>query len=382
MNGREKMEAALSPEGTPEIPVVICYEDFFIRDHWDQLTAAPWWFVYESDLDRQMHWRKDAIETIGLDWFEISLYDPCSEDNRKHLRILQQGDAIFQIDTRTGEKQKLIKPHWSHLAHDLSSDIDRMPKHPSDIDKAIEAASALTGLHHRQDEEPHRLAERLMETYGRTHFPVTRLTPPLAGIFYLFGYETTMMMIAARPDLIDHACSRLCERNQDDLSKAADIGAAGIWIEDTFTDMIRPDDFERFNAKYLRKTAEAIQLLNMKSIYYFCGNPEGKWTSILTLGTDALAFEESKKGFTIDMESVAERVAGKYTLFGNLDALDVLPGASPDRLEEEIIKQIRAGRQNANRFIISIGSPVTPDTPAWRVRKYVDLARRLGAESC
>ncbi len=370
------MEAALSPQGTPEIPVVICYEDLFTRDHWDQLTDAPWWFFYESDLDRQMYWRKNAVEKIGLDWFELPRNDPCSEDNRKHFRIAKQGDAVFQIDTRTGEKEKLIKPHWSHLKRNLSSDIDRMPKNLSDIDTAVEAAMR-TGIH-RKDELPHRLAERLTDTYGLTHFPVTRLTPPLAGVFYLFGYEAAMMMIAAQPDLIDHACSLLYEGNRDDITKAARIGAAGIWIQDTFTDMIRPEDFERFNAKYLRRTAEAIRARNMKSIYYFCGNPEGKWTSMLSLGTDALAFEESKKGFTIDIESLAERVAGKYTLFGNLDALDVLPNASLDRLKSEIEKQIQAGRKNGNRFVMSIGSPVTPGTPACRVKQYVDLARLLG----
>jgi hypothetical protein len=51
MNGKEKIEAAFSKEGTCEIPVVICYEGIFIRDHWDQLTSSPWWYQYETGLD-------------------------------------------------------------------------------------------------------------------------------------------------------------------------------------------------------------------------------------------------------------------------------------------------------------------------------------------
>ena len=67
MNGKEKIEAAFSKEGTCEIPVVICYEGIFIRDHWDQLTSSPWWYQYETDIDKQIKWRRDAIETIGQD---------------------------------------------------------------------------------------------------------------------------------------------------------------------------------------------------------------------------------------------------------------------------------------------------------------------------
>jgi hypothetical protein len=380
MTGREKIEAALSPDGTPDIPVVICYLDFFIRDHWDQLTDAPWWYVYEPDLDCQLHWRKDVIDKIGLDWIELPLNDATSEKDRKHIRIAPQGDAVFRIDTRTGHIQELIRPHWSHSATDLSSDLGCLPKDPSHIDQVIETAKANNRIN-RIDCVRNGLAHRVRVAHGRTLFSVTELTPPLAGFFFVWGYEAAMIMIATRPDLVEYACNRLFELNRDDLKNAARIGTAGVWIEDSFTDMIRPGDFERLNAKFIRRLAKEILLLNMQSIYYFCGNPEGKWASILSLGVDALAFEESKKGFTVGIESVVERVAGKCALFGNLDALDILPNASPDRLRSEIEKQIRAGRKNGNRFIMSIGSPVTPGTSVDRVKQYVDLARQLGARS-
>ncbi len=35
MTGKEKIEAAFSIDGTPEIPAVICYEGIYIRDRWD-----------------------------------------------------------------------------------------------------------------------------------------------------------------------------------------------------------------------------------------------------------------------------------------------------------------------------------------------------------
>ena len=44
MKGREKLEAALSKEGTFEIPAVIIYENVTFRDLVSQFTSCPWWY--------------------------------------------------------------------------------------------------------------------------------------------------------------------------------------------------------------------------------------------------------------------------------------------------------------------------------------------------
>ncbi len=40
MTGRDKIEAAFSVDGTPQIPAVICCEDIYIRDHWARLSPS------------------------------------------------------------------------------------------------------------------------------------------------------------------------------------------------------------------------------------------------------------------------------------------------------------------------------------------------------
>ena len=93
------------------------------------------------------------------------------------------------------------------------------------------------------------------------------------------------------------------------------------------------------------------------------------------VGADGLALEEGKKGFEIDIERVAERVNGRCTLFDNLDAIGVLQSGSDEVLRSEIRRQLAAGRKNRSRFIMCIGSPVTPGTPVGRVQLYVALAK-------
>jgi uroporphyrinogen-III decarboxylase len=100
---------------------------------------------------------------------------------------------------------------------------------------------------------------------------------------------------------------------------------------------------------------------------------------LIAAGADALALEESKKGFVTAIEDIVEKVKGRCAVLGNLDAINVLPNASEEQLRAEISRQIAAGRQNGSRFVMSLGSPVTPGTPAQKVRLYCDLVHELGS---
>ena len=146
------------------------------------------------------------------------------------------------------------------------------------------------------------------------------------------------------------------------------------------TDMISPRAYAALNLPFLQQLVAAIRAAGMWSIHYFCGNPAGKWDHLLAAGADALSFEESKKGFVIDIEEVVARTGGRCAVLGNLDAVGLLQNGSEGQLRAEIARQIAAGRRNGSRFIMSLGSPVTPETPVERVRLYCDLAHELGKE--
>ena len=187
-----------------------------------------------------------------------------------------------------------------------------------------------------------------------------------------------MTMIADRPELVRYACARNLERCLLVIQEAADASAAGIWIEECLTDMISPQAFATLVVPFVRPLVEAIRRAGMQSIYYFCGDPTGKWGHLLDVGADALSLEESKKGFRIDIEDVVDRVNGRCAVLGNLDAIDLLTNGTEQDLRAEIARQVAAGRRNRNRFVMSLGSPVTPETPVSKVRLYCDLARELG----
>ena len=378
MTGRQKIEAALSPGGTPEIPAVICYEGICIRDHWEELTSYPWWYRQSPDLHHQMLWHRETIEKIGQDWFRLP--DFCTAEERQRVSIEARPEGVFQTDRRTGREERLTPPQvggWSASGGLHSAHPDHMPETPEEIDALVPVPSASGVADPRRDGSAD-LAEEMLKAFGRDRFPIGHVASPLWCCYDLWGFEGMMIRVATRPDLVEHVCRRSLMQSTRSVHRAAALGAAGIWIEECLTDMVSAEAFERLNLPHLVRLVDEIRAAGMKSIYYFCGNPEGKWDLLLEAGADALSLEESKKGFSIDIEETVARVQGRCAVLGNLDAVGVLQDGNDPELRSEISRQIEAGRRNGNRFVMSLGSPVTPGTSMARVRSYCDLAHEIG----
>ncbi|MCC7355424.1 MAG: hypothetical protein IT330_16915 [Anaerolineae bacterium] len=379
MTGRQNVAAAFSQDGSREIPVVICYEGIYIRDHWDQLTSCPWWYQQSPGIAQQLAWRRDVFAKTGHDWFELPRFH-ASQDWR-NLSLKVRPDGVYHVDKRTGAERKLSRPQiggWSEEAKVQSVHPEHLADTPDEIDRLIPspdgfaAGQVLTGS--KND-----LASAILKEFGETMFPIIHVNAPLWNTYSLWGFEGMMNMIGERPDLVEYACQRNLTLALRAVREAAALGAAGIWIEDCLTDLISPRKFATFNVRFLKPLVEEIRAAGMVSIHYFCGDPAGKWDHLWDVDADALSLEESKKGFAIEIDAVVERVRGRRTVLGNLDAVKVLPYATEEELRTEIARQIAAGRRNGSRFIMSIGSPVTPGTPVERVRLYCDLVRELGA---
>jgi len=379
MTGREKIEAAMSAGGATEIPAVICYEGIYYRDRWKDVTKSPWQAAHSPVIEEQMSWRREAAAAVGHDWYQTA---PClSLEDRKHLRMDVHGDGVYRVDTRNGKAERIPEPQkggWSgdgrpHSVHpaveaDTREQIDGLLLLPGEFDREK----------FRQDGRAD-LAGALLREFGQERCPISHVGSPLWKMYGIWGYEGMMMKVAADPELVEYAARRALEHARRAVKEAAAIGARCIWIEECLTDQISPASFAALNVPLVKELVSAIRREGMKSIYYYCGNPWDRWDAIEAVGADALALEESKKGFRIDMGEVVERSGGRYTVLGNLDAVGVLEKGSEEELRLEIDRQIRAGRRNGSRFIMSTGSPVTPDTPPERVRLYCDMVRELGS---
>jgi hypothetical protein len=378
MNGREKIEAAFTPQGSPEIAAVICYESIYIRDRWDDLTRYPWWYRHVTDVPRQLAWRREVIGKLGQDWMELPASP--SRATRERLDIVEEEGLTFRVDRLTGEKRRLRRDGvggWSAPRGQTESQRSVFPDSREQIDRMFPIAAAPDPAEIAPSGEDD-LARAMLREFGGEVFPIAHVLAPLWHTYGQWGFEGMMVTVANRPELVEYACERLLSYSLQRVRTAAALGAAGIWIEDCMTDMISPEAFARLNLPYVRQLVEAIRALGMRSIHYFCGNPAGKRGLLLETGADALSLEEGKKGFIIDIDDVVDRTQGRTAVLGNLDAVRLLETGSEDELRAEIGRQIAAGRRNGSRFIMSLGSPATPGTTPERVRRYCDLTHDLG----
>ena len=377
MTGRERIEAAFSARGARDLPAVVCYENVFLRDQWARLTQHPWWYLHVSDAERQVAWTRDLVAALGQDW--LQMFPWTALEDEEHTTVEVRPEGVFRIHKHTGHREQLTGPHGSGWAAEDAQSVrpNRLPESCEEIDASIPLPGE-NEVDQAALEDRRRVAAAVMKEFGRASWPYRHVSGPLWKTYDLWGFEGMMLLVATRPQLVRHACERYLEVALRNVREAAEHGACGIWIEDCLTDMISPEAFATHNVPFLRRLLEGIRAAGMSSIYYFGGNPAGKWDLILSLGMDALALEEGKKNFRNEIEEIVERVRGRCVVLGNLDALGVLQNGSEERLKAEIRRQVAAGRCNGSRFILSLGSPVTPETPIERVRLYCDLAHELG----
>jgi uroporphyrinogen-III decarboxylase len=284
---------------------------------------------------------------------------------------------VVRVDRRTGAEEELLRPAvggWSPVGglHSVS------PPVPATTPDEIDALLPLPGDTGLLEDGRGELAAALLAEFGATHYPLCHVSSPLWGCYGVWGFEGLMASIAERPDVVQYACERLLVIAQQGVRQAALIGAEGVWIEECLTDQISPADYARLNLPFLGRLVEAIRRHGMQSVYYYCGDPTDRWDLLLECGADALSLEESKKGFTVDVEEVVRQVRGRCAVLGNLDAIGLLAGGTEEQLRAEVARQVEAGRRNGGRFVMSLGSPVTPDTDVERVRRYCDLVHELG----
>ena len=378
MTGKEKIRAAFSEKGTPEFPVVICYEGIFIRDHWENLTQLPWYVVHLPDIESQIKWNEDVITKINQDWFVV--YPFYSRSQRKNIEVKNLDDRIIIRDKKQNTEKQFSKPVASGWSVSGVVQSVKREKLPETIDELEKLLPERPGKFHRNEfigQGYGEIACALIEKFP-DKMPFSHVSSPLWRMYGILGFEGLMTTIVSHPELIDYGCERFLDIAIASVQQYITCGAQLIWIEECMTDMISPAAFERFNLPYLKKLVSAIRDAGGRSIYYYCGNPWDRMDKILKVGPDALSFEESKKNFQVDIEKVVSIVDGRCAVFGNLDAINLLPHADEKQLAQEIERQIKAGIKNKRKFVMSIGSPVTPETPVERVRLYWEIAREIG----
>jgi uroporphyrinogen-III decarboxylase len=366
MTGRQKLLSVLRGEPCDEFPVVIPYLGIFMRDHWSQVTAVPWWAVRDGNLEANLQAERDLYNALDIDWVTVGAGS--SRSWRAKHRVRQEGDRFYLEDTATGQKGELSAPRIGGGKITFQCSV----RAKEDVDRLVPPIKA----ENLATDGEHDLPQALIREFGTERFVLGGIGTPFWGVFGYFGFETLMTNLIEQPDLVEYLLEKVTAAAQERLKSQATIPVDGIWIEDCYSsaDLISLEHFRRFAAPYVRRLIETCRELGLLSIYYFCGDISDRLEDIVEMQPDAVSFEESKKGFRIDLAEVDEVVNGRSCLLGNVDAIGVVQNGSREEMAREAERQFAIGRRHG-RFALSLGSPVTPPTPTAKLQEFLAIAR-------
>ena len=367
MTSKEKMFAVMDGSEVTEFPVVIPYLGIFLRDHWEEVTEVPWWAVRAGDIEVNLQVTKDMVEKLGIDWLPMG--GGHSREWREKHEVKVHGKQAFIINKETGQQQEIFKePPGGNLTPVTMSRIHSI----EDIDRMVNIYPA----EDRIKDGSLDYAAAVIREFGDEYFIFSSIGAPFWGLQGYFGFYEMMTNLVERPEWIEHLIEKITVSSLEALKAYAQIGIDGVWVEDCYSsaDLISLEHFRRFAAPYVERQIKLINELGMKSIYYFCGDVSDRLEDLVQMNPTCLSLEESKKNFIIDIDEVDKIVAGRSCLFGNVDAIGILQNGSREVMKAEIEHQIKIGSR-CGRFVMSLGSQVTPSTPAAKVREFVELTK-------
>jgi uroporphyrinogen-III decarboxylase len=211
--------------------------------------------------------------------------------------------------------------------------------------------------------------------------PISCIAPtPFWSTYGLLGFQGMMVMMREEPELFTYLMERRGRQRMEMLKGLARAGVQYVWLEECLSsaDLISPRDYERFAFATAGPTIAEAKLLGLTVILYYCGDVISRLPWLKRLGMDALAVEESKKGFTVDIADVIAGVDGACCVFGNVDAVQVMFEGTPEAIQAEVHRQLTLGQQ-ARGFVLCQGSPFTLDTPPSKVTWFVRCARQFNS---
>lgn len=379
MTPKERMRAALRgamPDCVPAAPSYIglfrhaAEKRHYVQQYRERMKGIK---RYRPDHDEDVEFRVNAIyhayEMFGEkpDCIEVSPGPARAWAERTEIVI--EDSRLRYSDTVTGDSYNMLDLPLPSGRDYLYGNIPSSQQDVWDRSELIQNTDVidmlvrLVPLEELEEQGVFDLPRKIVRDRGRTYFIVIIDSTPYTAA-YLLGFQGLMLAFYDNPDNLKYYIERVMRQREPILRGFADAGYDGIYAEEIFSgvDVISPELFDEFvfpfNAEYFRITRE----LGLLTAYYVCGNPMPLIPRILPLECDAVAFEESKKNFSIEIDKVVAAAGTEKCVFGNIDAPYYGLHASADQIKAEVERQVRAGC-GARGFVISTGSPLPLEAP-------------------
>ncbi len=361
LTGYEKVICAIRNGLSEGHPVMLPFTDIMLRDHYREITD-----IARSNGKEFIDLAEELYEYLDVDGVDCILG---SEKGNFVRKIRLRDDGEYLTADKGEARIKVPEIGGSHMKVGPKNVTQR---EEMEENKVVHSSDKLITKGHYD------LHKATAQRYKGKRFIGTGIASPFWGCIDHLGFDKAMIKMVEEPQTIYKICEKSTIAQEPHIKALADFGVDGVCLVASLSssDMISRKDYLRFEAPFIKHLIDEIRRHNMISIYYFPGDPGDRLRDIVEIKPDAIALEESKKGFDVDLDQVNGIVDGRCAIFGNLDAVGILQNGDADELKYEVQRQMDVGKR-CKRFVMSVGSPVTPLTPITRVKKFMELARGM-----
>jgi len=199
----------------------------------------------------------------------------------------------------------------------------------------------------------------LEETFGDEQPIIESVGGPFTIATLLLGIDRCMSYLFKEQDEIDRILELTTETvitfNKYLIEQGADI----ITLLEPVSSLLGPIFFKRFSLPYLKKAISRIKI-KVPVILHICGDTTPILDLIRDTGADGFSFDQKTP-----LAQAVEKLKGRVTLIGNLDPVNVLWKAEPEKIIDATINIIRDGID-----IPSPGCGLPPYTPAKNLQAF------------
>jgi hypothetical protein len=318
--------------------------------------ARPDWMEVDHGLSRALAGRTDVLEVGGKLYFE---------DRDSGRRV-----AVEQANPSPGGEQWTDVNRAQTDVLDVSANIEGQ----EDIERIIPIRSRAELLESGQMD----LLRRLVADYGDRCYISYVLDTPFSDVSDYLGFFGLMTTVHDRPSVLHAMLQRQLDQSVEMMAALAAAGVHGGYVQEVFTgaDMISPRTYDEFVRDYNIPYFKRMREVGLLPIHLVCGDVLPRLETMASYEVAALAVEESKKNFRIEIGEVVSRVGERVAVMGNIDAIQYGLYATPEEMAAEVRRQAAIGSR-ARGFVISTGSPFPLDTNPRMIDQLVVTAHSL-----
>jgi uroporphyrinogen-III decarboxylase len=374
MNSRQRVANALMGNKVDRLPVTALYNMLYFQDHFAELTGLPQWQLHQWLYSTPEEYLYTYLNMIGQVPFEIlqpELAPPYQA--REYVRFFTRDGKHYLEDQSSGEIKALDSV--SGHARDYTANETQFIFTEKDARELIKIDKAEDLIASGEND----YIKAVVEALGKDHFVLSGgVVGPIYGSGKYVGQTNSLAMLVDQPYLMDHLCAKITEQNIENIRAWAAAGGDAIYIDDATatSDMVSVKVYERFSLPYMKMMVDEIHRLGHVAIILYFGGVSDRLEQIASTGADGLSVETTMKNYINDIDSIADRIGKRISLFGNIDPVRVLQDGSDTDLQIEINRQAQAGFR-CRGFLMCTGSPITPGTPSNRVRRFLSLGGKI-----